>query len=399
MFTSLTGTEYLKAEIACKHDKAFEKETWEERLNHFDSLDLDDPMTFKKASNPIGLRAAVHALNEGLAGKETGYMISLDACSSGLQILSLLVSCPKSFALCGGNSQQCVDSYTTIYDSMNLHGALTRKEVKNAIMTSLYGSVAMPEITFGDNVDLFYDTMEEMAPGAWDLNLGLQELWEKVPGSTYSWTMPDNFHACIETKDKEMLDFNFLGESYALKVKVNGRPEFHKGLGPNLIHSVDGMVVREMFRRCMFNIESRDRVMLALSAHWGGKSTNQLKTADDRMVNLLWDRYIETGFLSARILDHTTPANIGLTDAQVIDDMINSLPAKPFDVVSVHDCFRAHPNYGDDLRRQYNTILADINDSKLLGYLCSQVTNSLVPVKKIGKIKRETITEGNYLLA
>ena len=135
MFESLTGLEYLKAEIACKHDKAFEKEKWSDRLAHFNTLDLKAIKTFKQASNPIGLRAAVKALEDTDSGLPSGYMISLDACSSGLQILSLLVSCPKSFALCGGDSDHCVDSYTTIYDSMNLHGALTRKQVKAAIMT------------------------------------------------------------------------------------------------------------------------------------------------------------------------------------------------------------------------------------------------------------------------
>jgi len=243
MFDTLTGLEYLQAEIACKHDKAFEKETWSDRLAYFDQLDITDKTIYKTASNAIGLRAAIEAYTASQAGESTGYMISLDACSSGLQILSLLVSCPTSFNLCGGDSDHCVDSYTTIYDSMNLHGALTRKQVKAAIMTSLYGSVAMPELTFGDNVDLFYETMEKMAPGAWDLNLGLQELWDKIPGSVYSWVMPDNFHACIETKDKEMKEFSFLGKPYAVTQKVDARPEFHKGLGPNLIHSVDGMVV------------------------------------------------------------------------------------------------------------------------------------------------------------
>ena len=154
-----------------------------------------------------------------------------------LQILSLLVSCPTSFDLCGGIDIECVDSYTTIYDSMNLHGALTRKQVKGAIMTSLYGSTSTPEAVFTSNVDLFYETMETMAPGAWDLNLGLQDLWHMISGSQYSWVLPDNFHACIETKTKVLIPFKFMDNDYAVPTKVDGRPEFHKGLGPNLIHS------------------------------------------------------------------------------------------------------------------------------------------------------------------
>ena len=83
MFQELSAIEYLKAEVACKHDKAMEKKTWNERLAHFSKMDFDNPKTFSKASNPIGLRAATLALGEALRGEPTGYMVSLDACSSG----------------------------------------------------------------------------------------------------------------------------------------------------------------------------------------------------------------------------------------------------------------------------------------------------------------------------
>jgi hypothetical protein len=386
----------LQAEIACKHDKTFEKETWADRLAHFKTLDLKTPATFKLASNPIGLRAAVKALEDTNSGIPTGYMISLDACSSGLQILSLLIGCPKSFNLCGGRSDVCVDSYTTIYDSMNLHGSLTRKQVKAAIMTSLYGSVAMPELTFGKNVDLFYETMEKMAPGAWDLNLGMQELWDRIQGSTYDWAMPDNFHACIETNDKELIEFTFNNEKFALPQKIDARPKFHKGLGPNLIHSIDGMVVREMFRRCMFN---KDTIMRVVDAITSGSTSTGFDCEVDNMVRDLWENYQITGFLSVRILDYITVENIGLVDSMAIAQMVQNLPDEPFDVVSVHDCFRAHANYGNDLRRQYNLVMADLNDSTLLTSLCSQVSNSHLPVKKVGKIDRADIVNANYMLA
>lgn len=335
MFQNLTGNEYLMAEIACKHDKTYEKATWDERIAHCMDL-FKDPSNIskkiKKASNPIGMRAALNAWNATAEDKASGYMISLDACSSGLQILSLLVSCPKSFSLCGGVSDRCVDSYVSIYDSMGLHGVLTRKQVKQAIMTSLYGSTATPEHTFGANVDMFYETMEDMAPGAWDLNIGLQELWDQVSGSVYEWVMPDNFHACIETKDKELVPFKFLDTDYSVPVKIDARPDFHKGLGPNLIHSVDGMVVREMFRRCMFNPATTQRVLKAIhSANHGtdGKSSS--------IVTELWNNFLQTGFLSVRILDHLYEDTMGLVSSTTILELISSLPDKPFELVSVHD--------------------------------------------------------------
>ena len=392
--TKLSPLEYLQCEVACKHDKKFEKETWADRIAHFKTLNLDDPKITKGASNPIGLKAAILGYKEAAAGNPTGYMISLDACSSGLQILSLLVSCPTSFSLCGGNAEKCVDSYTTIYEAMNINGRLTRKEVKYAVMTSLYGSTASPEAVFGEYIELFYSTMETMAPGAWDLNQGLQDLWTMFTASDYSWVLPDNFHAYIETKKSELVPFSFLNTTYKMVKKIDGRPDFHKGLGPNVIHSVDGFIVREMFRRCSYDPKIIQRVKDLIILNASGTNGRSAK-----MVQILWNHYKTTGFLSTRIFDYLHADTMGLVDPLIISDLIDTLPAKPFQMVSVHDCFRCHPNYGNDLRRQYQLILADLNDSTLLQSLCSQVAGKRIPVKKLGKLTRQTIMDSNYMLA
>jgi hypothetical protein len=389
----LSGIEYLQADIACKYDKKMEKKTWNERIQRFHELAIFNTNMIKKASNPIGLRAAIKAYNDYRENKPTGYMISLDACSSGLQLLSVLVSCSKSFELCGGNSDECVDSYTTIYDEMNVSNILTREVVKKAIMTAFYGSFSIPEKTFKGNIDLFYDTIIRLAPGAWNLNIGIQELWDQISGDNYEWILPDNFHAYIETKDKVEVSFTFNGENYQVSQNVNKRPDFHKGLGPNLIHSVDGLVVREMVRRCMFNPSKLSNIMMWMndSVSDNGKSAEMVKT--------LWEHYTTTGFLSVRILDYLYKDTLGLVDKDVIVELIESMPNKSFDIVTVHDCFRCHPNYGNDVRKQYNTIIADLNDSNLLNDLVKQIAHSNITVNKVGKIDRNKILEGNYLLA
>lgn len=393
-FRELTGKEYLMADIACKHDKAYEKKSWDDRLYHFSEIDFKDPNVFKEASNPVGLRAAYVALEHTALGKPSGYMISLDAASSGLQLLSLLVSCPISWKLCGGD-ENILDAYAEVFLHMNSGLNIDRKDIKQCIMTALYGSTATPKAVFGEDVDVFYDTMEKMAPGAWDLNLGIQELWDDIDGTTYDWVMPDNFYACIETHDKEIMKFKFLETDYQVIQEVNERPRFHKGLGPNLIHSVDGMVVREMYRRCQYTPSTIVRV-LGLIAD-GVKGTINGKSAD--IVQSLWNLYQESGCLSARILDYLYEDTCGLVDMRVINDLLVTLPYTPFQLVTVHDCFRCHPNYGNDLRRQYNTILADINDSTLLPFMASQVANQIVTARKTGTIPREVILNGNYTLS
>lgn len=391
-FQNLTGTEYVKAAIACCHNKAVEKEQWNTRLAYFEGLDLDDEKTYKKASNPVGLRAAVEALRKTQRGERSGYMISLDAASSGLQFLSLLVEDPLSWKLCGGD-ENILDAYAEIFLDMNSHLNLERSDVKQSIMTALYGSTATPAAIFGDDVDLFYETMEKMAPGAWDLNLGIQELWDEIDGNTYDWYLPDGFYACIETQDKEGINFRFLDTEYTVIQKVNQRPRFHKGLGPNLIHSVDGMVVREMLRRCMFNPMVTARVTQLITDGANGTTGRSAEK-----VKELWTLYQESGFLSVRILDYLFDDTIGLVDQTVIANLMMTLPMKPFEVVTVHDCFRCHPNYGNDLRRQYNQILCDIKNSTIMAFIASQVAERPVTSRKVGKISDDVILNANYAI-
>lgn len=61
--------------------------------------------------------------------------------------------------------------------------------------------------------------------------------------------------------------------------------------------------------------------------------------------------------------------------------------------------FRCHPNHGNDLRRAYNWIMADINDGTLLKSMCRDVTKSDIDIRRLGRIERNVLIEANYLIA
>lgn len=396
-FQELTGTDYIRAAVACCYDKTVEKLQWDDRLAAYEDLIASDmwdtDKMYEKASNPVGLRAAREALQKAVANQPTGFTVSLDASSSGLQFLSLLTRCPTSWKLCGGD-EEVLDAYVEIFDSMDSGLDLDRKDVKQCIMTALYGSEAMPKQIFKENVDQFYATMETMASGAWQLNLDIQELWDHVKGNTYDWYLPDGHYCCIEAQDKVKVEFTFMEENYEITQKVHERPRFHKGLGPNLIHSMDGMVVREMYRRCMFSSAVVARVCDSITSGANGTTG---KNAEK--VKELWAMYEESGFLSVRILDFLYEDTIGLVDTLVIAKMIQTLPTVPFEIMSVHDCFRAHPNNGNELRRQYNRIMCDIKNSNMLAFVASQVVGEDIDYPITSDIPDEVILNANYLLA
>ena len=57
------------------------------------------------------------------------------------------------------------------------------------------------------------------------------------------------------------------------------------------------------------------------------------------------------------------------------------------------------PNYGNDLRRQYNRLLAEVAQSDLLSFLVSQIVKRRITVSKIDPDMFGEILETNYSLS
>lgn len=107
--------------------------TWEERIAW--TLNTDQSLEWKE---PILGRKALRALNDMRNGQPSGYTMSLDATSSGIQIMAVLSGCKKT-----AKWVNCIDpnvrhdAYTEVADRMHaqLDKPIPRKIVKQAAMT------------------------------------------------------------------------------------------------------------------------------------------------------------------------------------------------------------------------------------------------------------------------
>ena len=63
------------------------------------------------------------------------------------------------------------------------------------------------------------------------------------------------------------------------------------------------------------------------------------------------------------------------------------------------DCFRVLPNYGNDLREQYNRQLMLIAKSNLLQYLLSQITGRPLSIGKLDPSMWKDILTTDYALS
>lgn len=401
-----TGKQYLQIDIA--NSFGLEKVTWQERLDWFEKHQNCLHEMLPGAADPAMYFAGVQAWEKVKNGLPIGYPISLDATSSGLQILAALTGDRRAARLCNvvGTGKR-EDAYTNVFEIMvdrlinrlgEHGGGISRDDCKRAIMTSLYGSVAVPKEVFGEGAQLkiFYEVMSEVAPAAWELNEAFLNMWNPEALS-HDWVLPDNFHVHIKVMANVKETVQFMNEPYDTYYMVNQPTEEGRSLGANCIHSIDGMIVREITRRCSYSVDKVLEIAGFLDAVIVGK--HHQKDEDSKMVSRLWKHYEECGYLSARILDHLQAHNVDLVDRKVIWELIESLPEKPFTVIAVHDCFRVLPNYGNDLREQYNRQLMLIAKSNLLQYLLSQICGRQLNIGKLDPNLWKDVMDTDYALS
>lgn len=422
-FQSFTPTDYLKIDVATNF--GLDKENWDTRIQWFDNneealLELatlaeqgrtaavrSHPL-MKAADQPAMFFAGLRACLKAHRGEAISYPISLDATASGAQILAILVGCEQSARLCNViDTGRREDLYTNIHARISERaearqvalGEVTRKESKAACMTSLYGSTAQPKRIYGEGelLELFYETMEEDAPGIWELNQLLLAEWNPKAYS-HDWVLPDNFHVQVKVIDDRVEGFRFGGRRMEVTTKVNKPVPTSKSLSANVVHSIDGMVVREMLRRCCYDPARIAEVWKLLGRPVQTHVVTPEVTENQKLVMTLWDRYLETGFLSARILELLDETTIQLVELEPVIELLRTLPEQPFQVLSVHDCFRCLCSYGDDLRRTYNQILHELAQSQILASIVTQISGKPTKVNKLGDFA-DQILESNYALS
>ena len=397
--TEFSAREYLKIDVA--NSFGLDKENWDVRINWFDANEPILESLINDAETPALYFAGVQAWRDVCSGKPSGYPISLDACASGSQLLACLIGDTSAASMCGvidtGNRE---DIYTNVYNLMLAEGVpdnVSRADTKRALMTSLYGSEQEPAEVFGtgDTLHTFYHVVQTHMPYVWELNAAFLDMWN--PEATmYSWVLPDNFHVHNKVMATEKEQVTFLGDTYEVTKKVNKPTKKGRSLCANVVHSIDAMIVRELTRRCSYDMNQINKVGLCLM-QYGVENAKEAFHEDE--VTILWGHYKQTGYLSARILDYINEDTVCYVDRDVVMELVESLPKKPFNILAIHDAFRVLPAYGNDLREQYNLQLAMIAKSNLLSSIVSQIVGQDVDIGKADENMWKQIKDANYALS
>lgn len=304
----MTGMDYLKIDIANHY--GLDRLTWQERLDWTNKHIEDDTLSLQNAKDPFLFAKAINALKLTEQGIATGHWMALDATASGYQIM-----CALSGDYQGASNVNLIntgtreDLYQHVADEMNTHPAvsLVREDIKKGVMVVGYGSKKEPEKIFGKDtpeLESFYKALYYLLPGAMELMNDLMDARDVWNATEYKWTLPDGHRVVskiMQAEHKRLKIDNLGGKEIIYNMYVNKPDPGNRSLAANVIHSIDGWIVREMHRKAK-----------------------------------------EQKFLLA----------------------------------TIHDAFIAHPNYMNQVRRNYVEIMAWLADNNPLNTIFKEITNN-----------------------
>lgn len=408
-----TGFEYLLIDAANQY--GLDKLTFNERIDWVKANLKDLEAQADKADNKPLYIKAVMAIRKAQNHEPTGHLVGFDACCSGIQVMSALTGCIAGATATGMVDPDVrADAYTSVTKAMQeLLGAavnVSRKDAKQALMTSFYGSKATPKSIFGEEtaeLAAFYQSAQAVAPGAWELLQDLLASWQPY-ALEHSWKLPDGFDARIKVMKKkearievdELDHATFTYEFYENEGSKSGI-----SLPANVTHSVDAYVLRSIHRRCNYDwkvvMGAHNVILDELMDRLKGK------TSPDGVVSTEVHYYVEqwkrSGLADVVILPHLSDDNIYQVPTPLLEklDMLVTQMTQyvPFEVVTIHDEFKCHPNNMNFLRQQYANVMADIAESNLLDDILSQIHKKSGHFKKLSQNLGELIRQSNYALS
>jgi len=402
--------EYLLIDIA--NQWGLDKKTFEDRiewtLSQLDQLELIGELRVSWKEKPLYIKA-VQALRKVQTGKPTGHLVGLDAICSGMQIMSALTGCEAGAKATGLiDPDRRADAYTDCLTLMKKDVPTLkdsdRKSIKQAVMTTLYGSKAEPKKLFGEGtveLNAFYKALQIMSPGSCELLEDLLSSWQPY-ALKHSWVLPDNHHVHVkvmETVDTriEVDELNHATFSYRYQDNVGQKV----GLSnvANVIHSIDAYIVRSMVRRCNYNAEilaKSEKILHNVKLAQSGVTKNN-------SLNVFIERFSATNIIDSTILSHLTVENVKSLSQKHINGLkilIESMKKhKPFEIVTIHDEFKCHPNNLNHLRQHYLNLLCELSKSTVLDDIFSHLYGKKITYQKISSDLSKKITHSNYALS
>lgn len=401
-----TGGAYLCIDIA--NQFGLDKQQFADRIEWVNDHEHELEALKEDASDEFRYMAAVMAYRNAQDGVPTGHLVGLDACASGLQVMAAVTGCKttaKNTGLIGDTREDIYTTTTSIMEDL-LGGkmSLDPKDVKKSVMTHFYGSKLKPKQTFGDDtpeLQAFYEALQIVAPGACQLMEWLLLSWQPY-ALNHRWTLPDGFDAnvpVIQHIDKK-IEVDELGHaSFMHRFSENIGSEKGLSIAANVVHSIDGFVVRELCRRCNY-----DKVQLIFAGQCIARHLRRhpMKPFEEHTIPPIEQMYHKTKFLSLvgiENMDDGSVTRFSHTYLEALLELIqDTLDNKSFEVITIHDEFKCHANNVNRMRIVYAELFAELAESTIMDSILSEIRGNPVTITKRSHDLGDDIRQGEYQL-
>lgn len=327
-------------------------------------------------TDPAEEPAYALAMIDGLMGNRH-VRVHLDATASGTQILAAFANCKKSGTHCNLFGETRQDAYTNARRAMGEIPGITRKQAKEAFMTSQFGSRKVPREALGEqNLPAFYEMYQREFPGVWAVLQYIQGLWQSEVHS-HRWVMPDGFEVIQWNNGLEEQKVQLFSQEMTVYKQVHTQERRGIALAANVTHSTDGFICREMVKRANYcPQEAKDTLEFGFEDN----------DAHPDLTNLL-ALYRRTRFLSidliVRMNSETFQEKLSEVERLEIVMLLEHLAAKSqFDLVPVHDSFSCMADYCNDMCEMYRYLMQQLWDSTLLESIAADITGRWEENKK-----------------
>jgi hypothetical protein len=158
----------------------------------------------------------------------------------------------------------------------------------------------------------------------------------------------------------------------------------------NAVHSIDALLVREMNRRCNYNRKELEDCLKILATDKRPRANLNLVSKTEmvllshvQLINPSSIRHMDIGFVSR-------------LESLITDVLLN----QSFELICVHDEYKAHANNMNIVRYWYKELLAELADSHIMQNIIRQICND--PTIKLSRASENLgnyIRQSNYALA
>ena len=306
------------------------------------------------------------------------------------------------------------DAYSSVTKAMQTilgpQFIVSRKDAKACLMTSFYGSKATPKRIFGEDtpeLNAFYEAANVVAPGAWELLQDLLASWQPH-ALVHSWKLPDGFDARVKVMQKKEVRIEVDELDHAtFTYEFYENEGTKKGLSnaANVVHSVDAYILRSIHRRCNYDRTAMEQVALLLETEQNQRAVGIDTEGFDCSEKVAYyiDQYRRSGMADVVILPYLTVGDMSSLDTphlEALFTIVNGmLEYQPFEVVSIHDEYKCHPNNMNHLRQQYINVLAELAESNVLEDIMGQLHGTTGTYQKLSTNLGDKIRKSNYALS